>query len=153
MGPVPSAYGAPRLRPARDDVGKVNSFPTSVIPAPLASEARERDQAGTQYAVHDGSAHRSMRPTFAIADRRLSFQTPMYWQNAAGGHDTLSGQIPSSEHDLTSNSAEHYFHSILVAEKKFTSQTFELIVEGKLETVLCGFCGSSIVERRRGDAN
>src|SRR5262245_47720392 len=29
-------------------LGRANPFLTSVIPAPLASEARERDQAGTQ---------------------------------------------------------------------------------------------------------
>ena len=68
MGPVPSAYGAPRRRPARDDVENGKPLSANVIPAPLASEARERDQAGTQYAVHNGGAGRSRRPIFAASD-------------------------------------------------------------------------------------
>jgi GIY-YIG catalytic domain len=40
MGPVPSAHGALRRRPARDDVGEGELLSTNVIPAPAASVAR-----------------------------------------------------------------------------------------------------------------
>jgi len=39
MGPVPSAHGALRRRPARDDVGGRRAALATVMPAPLASEA------------------------------------------------------------------------------------------------------------------
>jgi hypothetical protein len=45
MGPVSSAHGALRRRPARDDVGEGELLSTTVIPAPAASVARHSDVA------------------------------------------------------------------------------------------------------------
>src|SRR5262245_16682453 len=67
MGPVPSAHGALRRRPARDDVGGPIRSPPASFRRRSQAKPCERDQAGTQSTVRDGGAS-VWRPTFATAD-------------------------------------------------------------------------------------